>query len=804
MEILQAIHHAMNGRAVLFTGAGFSFGATNRNGRKIPAGHALATTLLTEISYANRSGSLDKAAAAYLRRKSGAELVNLLLESFMLGEVTESHREIAKLPWKRTYTTNYDLVFEEARKLEKIACNSVDGIDDPKDHLVKNNLVVHVNGAINRLSENRLGASFKLISESYSADAFEDSGWAFHFRNDIRTASAVIFIGYSMYDLDIRRILFDEDISDKCLFIVAPLNDDNELDAEDLGDLGVVAPIGIDAFADRVRAESESYIPIDDELILDSWSEIKPISGIINKPTDEEVIEFLTEGRLSSSLAMEAIGPNSANYLIDHELTSKIEFNIEKGDKLSLLTGELGTGKTFILDEISLSFLALGWRVFKLNVASNEEIGELQEICKQPDKKLLVIENYQNHLDLLRWLSDSKPENISLAITARTTIHDLFAADLAEIFPHGFEEFDISVLRPNEANNVVKLFDQYGLWGSRQGWSIGKKQSFIKHDCSNSLPSILVDILKSKHITERYRKLLSENHSHGDVEAVLICAFALEVIGFTPRIHHIQELLGNKVRWSNLRAQTELKSIIDINANFLVAKSSVLALHLLHSVFSAKKIVDTLVLMAHAASDRKGSVEYRNILNSLMRYKNVSSILPSENRLPSVINFYENVKNLPATIKNPQFWLQYAIACLALGKLERAERYFDSAYDLVYDGYNTFKLDNSYARLLLEKSMQAASMNDTIFLIDEAKDILLSQMKTEKLYYPYRVALGFFKIYERFSGQWSSSQEDYFKFIFSEIHRNASLSATATGRPHNYVLECLEKSSKILGVVTDR
>lgn len=796
MNISEAIHHAMNGRAVLFTGAGFSYGASNMNGRKIPSGQALATDLLDQIAYANRTGSLDKASAAFLRRKSGAELVNFLLDRFVLGEITESHREISKLPWKRVYTTNYDLVFEEGRKIEKIACNSVDGIDDPKDHISKKNLIVHINGAINRLTESRVGSSFKLISESYAADAFEDSGWAFHFRNDVRTASAVIFIGYSMYDLDIRRILYNEDISDKCVFIIAPINSENELDAEDLGDLGIVAPIGVDAFADAVTKECASYVPVESELLLECWSEKLPIKDTLASPTDEEVIGFLTEGKVCDPLAIEAVGPNKANYLIDYVASEKIELSLQDHEVPVLVLGELGSGKTFMLEEIALKLMTAGWRVFKLSVTAREEIGELEAICEQPGKKLLIVENYQRHTDLLKWFSETKPQNTSLAITVRSTIHDLFSNDLSEIFSNKIQEYDISVLRPTETKNVVKLFNQYGLWGDRIGWGDERKENFIKQNCSNSLPSILVDILKSKHITERYKKLLTDFNNHGDVEAVLICTFSLEVIGFVPRISHIQELLGNKVNWSKLRTQTELKSIVDINANFVATKSSVLALHLLHSVFSAKKIVDTLIRMALSASERKNSTEYSDILNAVMRYRNISSILPNENRLPSVINFYENIKNLPSASKNPQFWLQYAIACLALGQLERAERYFDDAYDFVYEGYNTFKLDNSYARLLLEKSMLVGKMEDTIFLVDEAKDIILAQMRSEKRYYPYRVALGFFRVYDRFAGQWTPKQDTYFKFIFSEIRRNALLVSGIS--KSNYIQECIEKSSKFL------
>lgn len=799
MDIHEAIHHALNGRAILFTGAGFSFGASNQRGQKIPAGDALATSLLTDVGYSNRAGSLDKASAAYLRRKSSSELVNFILDRFTLGKVTESHREIAKLPWKRVYTTNYDLVFEEARKEEGITCNSVDGIDEPRNHLSKKNLIVHINGAINRLSEDRLGSSFKLISESYSADSFEDSGWAFHFRSDVRTAAAVIFIGYSMYDLDIRRILFSENISDKCVFIVAPLNDDNELAAEDLGDLGVVAPIGIDAFSDIVSTEKSNYVPVENELLLEAWGEIFGVTGSPAHPSDEEIIEFLTEGIVSDPLAMEAIGPDKSNYLLDHDVTSRVKYALENEGKPVLLKGELGTGKTFMLNELAQYLLVLGWRIFKLDVKSKSEIAELEEICLQPGKKLLIIENYQSHLDLLKWYAETKPIDTTIAFTARSTIHDLFSADLFNIFIDGILEFDISTLRSTEINNIIHLFDRYGLWGNRLGWPSRRKESFIKHDCSNSLPSVLLDILKSKNIAEKYKVLLSGLSNKADVESILVCAFSLEVIGLAPRIQHIQELLSNKINWSKVRSQPELKSVINIDANFLAAKSSVLALHLLHSAFSPKRILTTLIQMAQCASDLSRESEFKHILNLLMRYRNVSSIFPEENKLASVINFYENIKNLPNAVKNPQFWLQYAIACLAFGKLERAERYFDDAYDLVYPSYNTFKLDNSYARLLLEKSMQCANMDDIILLVDKAKEIILSQMRVEKTYNPYRAALGFFKVYERFSTDWKPNHKIYFNFIFTEIHRNAT-QAVAQNRNHPYILECIKQSSPYIVV----
>jgi tetratricopeptide (TPR) repeat protein len=308
---------------------------------------------------------------------------------------------------------------------------------------------------------------------------------------------------------------------------------------------------------------------------------------------------------------------------------------------------------------------------------------------------------------------------------------------------------------------------------------------------------LLVDVLKSKHVSDRYKALLAEAENRPDVEDVLICAFSLEVMGFAPKISHIQELLANRVRWPRLRTQPELRSIVDFGSQIVRARSSVLASHLLHDVFSAKSIVKTLTGMAHEADARRGARDYYQILTSLMRYRFVSAILPETNRLEATINFYEGVKNLSATKRNPQFWLQYAIACLAFGKLERAELYFDAAYSLTFDGYDTYQIDNHYSRLLLEKALIAPSAGDAVLLVDKAKKIILQQMSTEIRYYPYRVARSLFRCFERFNTSWTPEQKAYFMRIFQEIKRRCE-SIKGDLRNNRYVTECLEKANEAL------
>ena len=46
MDVQQFIRHALDGNAILFTGAGFSWGAKNRVGTDIPSGEKLAAMLV--------------------------------------------------------------------------------------------------------------------------------------------------------------------------------------------------------------------------------------------------------------------------------------------------------------------------------------------------------------------------------------------------------------------------------------------------------------------------------------------------------------------------------------------------------------------------------------------------------------------------------------------------------------------------------------------------------------------------------------------------------------------------------------
>ena len=118
MELEEALELALDGRALLFVGAGFSRGATNLAGNDFSVGVDLAATLSKEAGLPVGL-ALDDAAELYVEKFGVDKLIDKLKLSFSAKAVTDYHREIAGTPWRRVYTTNYDDVFE-------LACTNID------------------------------------------------------------------------------------------------------------------------------------------------------------------------------------------------------------------------------------------------------------------------------------------------------------------------------------------------------------------------------------------------------------------------------------------------------------------------------------------------------------------------------------------------------------------------------------------------------------------------------------------------------------------------------------------------------
>jgi hypothetical protein len=195
MELEEGLKLALDGRALLFVGAGFSRGATNLADNDFALGTDLGTKLSREADLPDGL-QLDDAAELYVDRFGSAKLIDEVKSGFSAKSVTYAHRAVANVPWRRVYTTNYDDVFELACSNIGKRVDSVTPLDNSSQVSTRNLTCVHLNGFVRRTDENSVWNDLKLTQASYDTDSVMDSEWGDLFRADLQAAPAIFFLGY--------------------------------------------------------------------------------------------------------------------------------------------------------------------------------------------------------------------------------------------------------------------------------------------------------------------------------------------------------------------------------------------------------------------------------------------------------------------------------------------------------------------------------------------------------------------------------------------------------------------------------
>lgn len=167
VNIDEMFRRITSGKAIIFTGAGFSRNAKNIANVEPPLAKELSKKIGALAGLGDDNEDLMFTSHFYLKHGNKNELLKLLKDNFVLREVSESHQKICSLPWRRFYTTNYDNSIELASLLVGKRIESLDIDDLPKDYLSQGDLCVHLNGVIDKATIADLDSKIKLTNSSY-------------------------------------------------------------------------------------------------------------------------------------------------------------------------------------------------------------------------------------------------------------------------------------------------------------------------------------------------------------------------------------------------------------------------------------------------------------------------------------------------------------------------------------------------------------------------------------------------------------------------------------------------------------
>ncbi|EFK05532.1 conserved hypothetical protein [delta proteobacterium NaphS2] len=347
-----------NGKAILFVGAGFSKSATNLNKEdELPLAKKLANNI-GRIGDFNDSGDLKFAADYFLNvcclkePLLKQELIEYLKNAFTIKQPQNDHISIMKVPWKRVYTTNYDDLVEIAGRLADKRFDAIN-IEDPTEKYSNDLLCVHINGSIASLNEDSLNTRFKLSHSSYlSPEGFQNSNWNYIFKKDLELSSAIVFIGYSLYDIEIEKILYENpSFRGKVFFIQSKKDNGRDTTKEDyiFNKYGYLYRVGLSGFASLIEKNSSAFLSYSEEFYTEAFTKYEILESPKETIREKDIESFLRHGELSLRYLQEGLTSDQVvPFLIKRNQINKL-LNLVDQNPIVCITGELGNGKTFFL-----------------------------------------------------------------------------------------------------------------------------------------------------------------------------------------------------------------------------------------------------------------------------------------------------------------------------------------------------------------------------------------------------------------------------------------------------------------------
>lgn len=168
-----------------------------------------------------------------------------------------------------------------------------------------------------------------------------------------------------------------------------------------------------------------------------------------------------------------------------------------------------------------------------------------------------------------------------------------------------------------------------------------------------------------------------------------------------------------------------------------------------------------------------------------------------------MISFFEGIRDTRFCRNNPHYWLQYAILRLDSLDLDVAQAYFDTSYSLAlkYPDYDTYQIDNHFARYLLERGKTLDKDSPYMDYFMKAHKILTDKNhKKDTKYYPFKMARLYEPFYENHASHLNEKDRDIIKISTKEIlsMMDSYLSRVPDHRTHPAVKDAKKALERIL------
>lgn len=597
---------------------------------------------------------------------------------------------------------------------------SIDLSHKPTTYLKKNNVCLHINGKIEGAEPEDLVSKIKLSDSSYlSPDSFVSSDWYYHFKKDLETASAIIFMGYSMYDMDVKKFLFENpELQEKTYFVVRDGADFKEVFT--LRKYGHVLPIGIDGFSTLVKdiqkQSQEDGVIFTESLVKHEVFDTQPEFRDI----DSERL-FLYGDYEIEKLHDSIRRINSIPYFIKRDVVSTCLQNIKDNNNL-IITGDLGNGKSIILDMLAFELTVNGYHTYVMRNNDGDYVSDLDQIYRHEDSAVVIVDNCSNYPSLIRHADKIKAENVIYIFADRNS------NNIKENISLDFIEHNIDLLSGNEIESAVKIIDNLSTWQKFSALSPDRKKKLVSDKYASQLSLLLLGLMNSPNIKIKIKQQTDLIYINPDHKKTIFCICICEIANVEPTSSLVSEISGiNAIYNTSLRNSPAFKQLFKLDGTTIKSKSSIMALSLLNNTFSDIYTRDALLeIVERTDAIKDQDIEIKKIFKSLLRFHIIERILPQNQS--ALDRYYEELKfRCTWLMDSPHYWVQYAMCRLSFLDYNRAQNYLTNAYqkaEAKKGTYHTDNIDTQQARLYLNQCLDNNNSSEAYKLFEKAHDLL--------------------------------------------------------------------------------
>ena len=765
------------GASILFLGAGFSAEATNTNGNDIRDVASLISYLLDGVGITSPDGyDLDTAAEEYQKVHGDENTAVALHSNFRTKRYTDDQATIVTQSWRRIYTSNYDDVVETICSDNRKPITTP-AINDPVSQPMPGTTqLLHIYGDIGKSSAHEFAERFLLTERQRDNSPFLKSPWMRAFHDDVLSASSVVFVGFSLSDIDIRRLLgpMPPEVARKINFVVRP--DTKQPILTRMGKFGTPQPIGLASLAShldkkRPGAPIKAYtaLPVAMQEVFFDPKVTASISAVdlerlfISGAVD---IQKLTQADISAQPGAYTISRSRHAY--------QRAGNNASGSIPILVNGDIGNGKTVFADQIGYQYAQKGHRVFKFQ-REPENIGEILAYLQTFDESALLIFD-----DVIRFrrlpiaILEMKKSRLIILATVRSGFLDTTASSVRSRLGNATcVEIDLDSPQRDETLRIIDYLTVNGLLGSYADLSQSEKLNLIERICGGQLRDVVLSLYERGALHNKVEELLINIQKlDKGAQQLIIFSAILTHAGYQDLSSFwlLSQLLDYSGAFEDLRSSLvnhELGSLVRLDDGDLTIRSPALAEFILKRVFNLETILDAVKRALSSVSQYFMSEDdILKMAKGLLKFSVYGRIVKGNRDLQAIESFYDGCRVFSFAAEDPLFWVQRSICTMNAGHFDISFRFIENAYGLANARHNwdPYQIDNHKARVLLLQSREEGVSPDGN-REHQAITLLQSSLsrKNDDLYHPLSVMRIYAEIVDKYSRTLTARQKESLK-----------------------------------------